>query len=491
MTKKNFVKFFSFVLLITFVFSFSTETLAQKKPNKKARKLATDASKFYSQAKYSEAADKFAEALSISPYFPMARFFKGDSHYKQGQYDLAINELNMALEQGFDAEKVYTVRMEVYAAKGDFGMALDDAQKALNLKPNDAYYNAFIGRMYLGNGEYQQGINYLEKSVQNGTRDPNVYYYLAVGYSGLGNFAKQGESADTAIKRGTQFSGNSWYLLGDSLQRERKYQKSSEAYVNAINAYEYDIKSNRTNVDTEQNLYLSFIGLADNYRNLNRFDDAISTSKRGLSLRPSDETLHIGLTWYYSLAGKREEAVIAGKRAVELAPNQYMAHTNLCRAYNDEAEFFYDKDAVSMANKSFNNAINSCKKALQLEPNDGETNYYLGRAYFYLDNDKLSKSYYEKSVAGLVRFTQNNPDYSDGFYLLGNAYFATNQLPNAVTAYSRCLEIAPRFARVRYNLGFVLNKLNRKAEAREQLAILQQLDTKLAKKLSDVIEGKS
>ncbi len=490
MSKKIIIRFFTLILLSTFVLGFSTETYSQSKPSKKARKLAQVADKFYNQGKYSDAVIKYAEALSISPYFPEARFFKGNSHYKQGQFDLAINELNLALEQGSDPLKVYTIRMESYAATGNVQSAIADAKKVVELEPRNSYYNAFLGKMYLANQAYSDSINYFERSIEQGSRDPNDLYFLAVAYNGVGNYEKQGISADAALKRGTQYSGNAWYLLADALLRERKYQNAAQAFENAINAYERDISLNRANADTENFLYLSFVGLSDMYRNLNRFEDAIKISKRGLSLRPNDGSLHISLTWYYSLAGQHDLAITAGKKAVLLASNQYMAYTNLCRAYNDEAEFLYSKEAIQLANKSFNNAINECKKALNLEPNDGETNYYLGRAYFYLDNEKVSKSYYEKSVDGLLKFTVNNPEYSDGYYLLGNAYFATGQNKKAINAYEKCLEISPRFARVRYNLGYVYLQEKNSTEARRQYGILKELDSKLAKRLLDQIEGK-
>lgn len=488
MSRKNFVRLFTLILLTTFVFSLSADVFAQKKPNKKARKLATEAGKLYNQARYADAIVKYAEALSISPYFPQARFFKGSSHYKQQQYDLAISELNLALDQGSDSLQVYSLRMEAYAAKGDFRSAMQDARQVVNLEPNNSYYNAFLGKMYLANNDFQNGIDLLNKAIQQGTRDPNVYYFLAVGYNRLGDYQRQGISADQALKSGTQFSGNSWFLLADSLRRDRKYADSGQAYRNAINAYKNAISTNRANIDTEENLYQSYANLSDIYRNLNRFDDAIKTAKEGLSLRPSDGNLHISLTWYYSLAGERESAVIAGKKAVQLAPDVYMAYTNLCRAYLYEGEFFHSKQAFQMATNSFNQAVSVCKKALTMEANDGETNYYLGRAYFFLDNDSLSKNYYEKSVDGLIRFTNNNPDYSDGYYLLGNAYFATGKNAAAIDAYERCLQIAPRFARVRYNLGYVYFQEGNKTAARRQYDVLQELDKDLAKRLLGVIE---
>ena len=490
MKRTYFVRFFTSILLVTFIFALTADTFAQKKPKRKARKLAKVADKLYNNSRYEEAIDKYAEALSISPNFPKARFYKGNSHFKQNQFDLAVNELDLALEQGFMPLKVYSVRMEANAANGDFKTALADAQKVVEEQPEVAYYNYFLGSMLIANKEFQSGIESLNKSVEQGIKDPNVYYFLTLGYNGIGDYEKQENSASMAIKSGTQFSGNAHFLLADAYQRNRKYKDAIQSYTNAINNYKGVIGTERALVDTEENLYQSYVNLADVYRNINRFDEAIDTAKDGLVLRLSDKNLHISLTWYYSLAGKREEAVVAGKRAVQLAPEQYMSHTNLCRAYNDEAEFFYSKKAFKMANTSFNNAVEKCKKALELEPNDGETNYYLGRAYFYLDNEKLSKEYYKKSVNGLIRFTEANPDYSDGFYLLGNAYFATGQNDEAITAYERCLKITPRFARVRYNLGYVYFQKGNKDAAREQLGLLQEIDKDLAERLSGVINAK-
>lgn len=490
MKRKYIVRVFTSILLATFIFALSAETFAQKKPKKKARKLARVADKLYNNAKFGEAIDKYAEALSVSPIFPKARFYKGSSHFKQNQFDLAVDELNLALEQGFTPLKVYSVRMEANAAKGNFLDAMEDAKKVVKQEPDTAYHNYFFGSMLIANKEFQRGVDSLNKSVDQGIKDPNVYYFLTLGYNGLGDYLKQEISADKALKSGTQFSGNSHFLLADAYQRNRKYTDAIQSYKNAINNYKGLIETNRALVDTEENLYQAYVNLGDVYRNVNRFDEAIDTAKDGLALRLSDKNLHISLTWYYSLAGKREEAIIAGKRAVQLAPEQYMSYTNLCRAYNDEGEFFYSRKASKLADTSFNNAVEQCKKALQLEPNDGETNYYLGRAYFYLDNEKLSKDFYKKSVNGLIRFTEANPDYSDGFYLLGNAYFATGQNAEAIAAYEKCLKITPRFARVRYNLGYVYFQEGNKDAAREQHALLEKIDGDLAARLLGVIDGK-
>ena len=108
-----------------------------------------------------------------------------------------------------------------------------------------------------------------------------------------------------------------------------------------------------------------------------------------------------------------------------------MGYTNLCRAYNDT--------------KQYQMAVQTCNEALKISPGDGETNFYLGRAYDFLNKPEIATKYYDKAVVGLLEFTKNNPSYSDGYYLLGNAYFADGQKDKAIEAYKKALILSPKF----------------------------------------------
>ena len=79
----------------------------------------------------------------------------------------------------------------------------------------------------------------------------------------------------------------------------------------------------------------------------------------------------------------------------------------LARAHNDA--------------KQWAQAIFACNGALKLNPDDGETHFYLGRALKEVGRNADAAKSFDKAVAGLIKFTKDNPDYSDGFYLLGNA----------------------------------------------------------------------
>src|SRR5690606_19538289 len=131
----------------------------------------------------------------------------------------------------------------------------------------------------------------------------------------------------------------------------------------------------------------------------------------------------------------------AAKAGIKLSPENYMAYTNLCRAYND-------------LNRP-ETAARECNNALTLKPGDGETNFYLGRSYDLQKRPAEATQYYRRAVAGLEQFIKERPDYADGYYLLGNAYFADNQRAKAIDAYNKALELSPMFTKARYNLGVI------------------------------------
>ena len=196
-------------------------------------------------------------------------------------------------------------------------------------------------------------------------------------------------------------------------------------------------------------------------------------AEEGVTKYPNDSTLLINISWYYSLSNRNDAAIEYAKRAISAAPTQYLGYTNLCRAYNDTNQLELAKQ--------------NCEKALQLQPGDGETNFYLGRTYQLMNDTDKAFERYELAVKGLEVFSKANPNYADGFYLLGNAYSVTEQNDNAIRAYLASLEIAPLFARSRFNLGLIYLRENKIDKAREQVSALRGINAQLAKQLEDAI----
>ncbi|MBI5666153.1 MAG: tetratricopeptide repeat protein [Nitrospirae bacterium] len=114
--------------------------------------------KLYKQEKYSEAADRYNQALKQSPDSDIAHFNLGDALYKKGRYKEAIDAFTKALstdKRDLEAKAIYNLANSKYklgsqVANSDlnsaidmYRAALDDYKRAIELKAEDkdAKYN--------------------------------------------------------------------------------------------------------------------------------------------------------------------------------------------------------------------------------------------------------------------------------------------------------------------------------------------------------------
>lgn len=461
MMKKIFLGLFTYCLMLTLFSALTVNVAAQsKKDLKKAKDLASQGDRSFNRRDYQGAIKKYEESIRLVNNNPYAHFWKGNAHYYLEQYDEALTELNTADRQGYKPLiDIYKVRWFVNYKKKNYDDALADLRQGLVQEPDNLLMKAGLGDVYYAKQSYGDAVVAFNAVVDKIPNNGNVYYNIAFAYYNLGQADNQKNAAQKAIQNGTQYLAESYILIGDAESKRRNFREAAEAYEKSLNI--------------RQDIYAVYRNLADIYRNQNRFADAIEVTKKGLRQFPRDGGLYIDLSWYYSLSDLPEEAIGAAQRAVAFVPDQYMAHTNLCRGYND--------------NKEYEKAVVACNNALKLNPNDGETNFYLGRAYDFLNKPDTATKYYKNALDGLVEYTSKNPDYSDGFYLLGNACYANGLLDKAIEAYKRSLELSPRFTKARLNLGYMYVKKGEIESAQAQYRALLDLDKDSADKLKAAI----
>jgi tetratricopeptide (TPR) repeat protein len=196
--------------------------------------------------------------------------------------------------------------------------------------------------------------------------------------------------------------------------------------------------------------------------------------KRRTQEDPKDVQAFLNLSWISSLSDHPQDAVEAARQATKLAPTESVGFTNMCRAYNDL--------------KLFDSAVQACTDALKIKPGDGETYFYMARAKYEQKKVGESQLLFERAAAGLVETTRQNPANADNFYLLGNAYYASNQTNKAIASYFKALEINPRYVKARYNLGLIYAQMGDYKSAKDQYNLLVALDQPLAAKLLPKIE---
>jgi len=452
------LKLLAAILLISMPLTLSAQS---KKDRQKAKKLLEQADAAFGQKNYRQAADLYGQATVFVPNNPNAHYRKGFAHFNLKENDQAISEFTTALTQGFKSPlDVYRVRAFIYYDQKNWDAALDDVKKALEISPNDLQFLKGLGEIDLARNDMSGALDAFKRAAVIAPNDPDISYNMARVYFSLGDASSQGAAAEAALAKGTRFPGEAHYLLGDAYQKQKNPAGAMDEYQKAINS--------------KPDIYQAYRNLTEVYRSENRYDEAIKVSNQALLVFPADGNINTDLSWYYSLADRPADAVQAAIKAIAALPNQYTAYTNLCRAYNETKEYI--------------KAITACNSALKLQPGDGETYFYLGRAYNLTGRTSDATLYYEQAVKGLIEFTKANPDYSDGWYLLGNAYFADNQRDKAIEAYRQCLVLSPKFTKARYNLGIIYTRKKNRAAAMEQYSSLIPLDLKLANALKAEID---
>ena len=107
-------------------------------------------------------------------------YYRGLGYLFKGNFDdLAIENLNKAIEQNSDHADAYYYRGAAYNFKGEVEFAIKDYTKAIQLKPDyaDAYYNR--GTVYFSKGKVKQAIEDYNKAIELNPDHANTYYNRA------------------------------------------------------------------------------------------------------------------------------------------------------------------------------------------------------------------------------------------------------------------------------------------------------------------------
>ena len=249
---------------------------------------------------------------------------------------------------------------------------------------------------------------------------------------------------------------------GNSYLQKRDYRSAITQYESALAA--------------SANSVAALEGLGSAYSRLGMYDEAISVTNKIVTIAPDNLNAYVSLSRYYSLSDQYQASADAGRMAVRKAPANYMAYTNLCRANNDLSRY---QDAISI-----------CTRSLEIKPADGETSFYLGRAYKGANQPAKAAPYFQRAVTGLLQYIRENPDDADGHYLLANAYTEAKQDELAMRSYLKAIELKPRFPQARYNLGVIFFIMGRTKDALDQQEQLNSMDPARAARLNQLIKSR-
>ena len=224
--------------------------------------------------------------------------------------------------------------------------------------------------------------------------------------------------------------------------------------------------------DQTSSLYYSNHGLA--LAGLRRFEEAIKSYDRALSLRPDNaEVLYARGNALVALE-RPHDALEAYQRAIRAKPDHAEALCNRGAVLaglgrNDEALASYDRalavapgfgEALSNRGNALkalgrlDEALSSYDRALKARPDDAQALFNRGVTLHELKRFDEALASYDRALA--VR-----PDHAEALSNRGDALRGLGRLEDALASYDRALAMRPDYAEVLSNRGNVLKALRR------------------------------
>ncbi len=185
------------------------------------------------------------------------------------------------------------------------------------------------------------------------------------------------------------------------------------------------------------------VNLAEAYRGLKRFPEAIACCRRALELAPDDAGACHSLGNALRDNGQVEAAVECFQRAVQLNADFAEAHFNLA-------------DVLQRLGK-FKEAFASYQRTISLQPNVAETFHKVG--------DGLRRmGQFPSAIVCFRRAVELAPDRAAFHNCLGCALKDRGQLDEAISCFRRAIELEPECAEAHGNLGLALQDQGRFSE---------------------------
>lgn len=250
-------------------------------------------------------------------------------------------------------------------------------------------------------------------------------------------------------------SANRHGNLGEALLEQKKWADAERSYSRAAE------------LEPTHPLWQYYLGFT--VFALKRVEEAENYLRRAVELEPRNPVWYADFAASQSELGKWKNAEAAYRHAIYLN-DQPQWHSGL-----SEALFHQGKTEAAVA---------ELQSAIDRAPQVALFHINLGSLY-----TKMEK--WPEAERALRAGIALKGDQAGWHALLATAYYQQQNYRAAASSYNEAIRLRPNDALSHFNLGVIYLNLGDKKSARTELDKLKPLDQRLAKKLSDLIEGKA
>jgi tetratricopeptide (TPR) repeat protein len=238
---------------------------------------------------------------------------RGNAFSKNGEYGQAIADYDKAIELNPKSVEAYDGRGASYSSSGEYERAISDFDKVIALKPKVADTYRSRGFAYAGKGDYDRAIVDYDKAISLDPKSVLSHYGRGLAFAAKGDddhaigAYKMAIALDPTQAIGSNELGVAYIKKGD--------------LENAIEAFDKAIAVNAGDANAFGNRGLSYSKKGD-------YDSSIADLDMAISLDPKMPSPYNHRGFAYYNKGDFDRAIADFDTAISLNPNYGLAHYN-------------------------------------------------------------------------------------------------------------------------------------------------------------------
>jgi adenylate cyclase len=183
-------------------------------------------------ADFRKARQMFEKAIALDPDFASAYVGLGRTYQSQISYgctEFPSQALQRAKDLATKAIKLdefqsdaYALLGMVYTYSGRYDLAISQLNQAIEINPNDAYAHSYRGQVMLWSGRVDDAIQSMEIALRfDPNRSPGDFMFLGIGYYLKGQYDKAINVLEKGLNRKLDWVGNHIILAAAYAQLDR------------------------------------------------------------------------------------------------------------------------------------------------------------------------------------------------------------------------------------------------------------------------------
>ena len=292
---------------------------------------------------YAGAIECYDEVIAIDPSTKEAFNNKGNALQMMGKYDESIKNFEKAIELDQKYTAPFSNMGNALNELGKYKEAIEYLDKAIELDPLQEEAWAKRGIIQLNLGLYNEALESFDRIIEISPRDAMAWFGKGDAASMMKRYDMSIEFFDKSIKLNPKLIC-SWIGRGFALNAIGHYKESDECY-NKITEID-------PNMDVSPLLKEIWFNRGNELLSRRMYSDAATCYDKIIELDPMDTNAWNNKGLSLIRSGSYDQALLCFERSNEL---------------NQSAIVWYEKSIAFRCLNDYDNALDSCRKALEID----------------------------------------------------------------------------------------------------------------------------